>query len=116
MAAHVYSLGDDIKYVKQKMAAIKLDGLPLLWSYFDPIKWQELNSHPHYEVFKLNPEQLKDWGEEATNIRKNILKKSKQYEIYQWPPVEVKVDDKPKSRKSVPHSTKSSNSEGLLES
>ena len=28
MATHVYSMVDDIKYVKQKMAAIKLDGLP----------------------------------------------------------------------------------------
>ena len=49
-------MGDDIKYVKQKMAAIKLDGLPHLRSYFDPIRWQEQNSHPHYEVYKLNPE------------------------------------------------------------
>ena len=56
MATHVYSMADDIKYVKQKMAAIKLDGIPQLRSYFDPIRWQEQNSHPHYEVYKLNPE------------------------------------------------------------
>ena len=43
MATHVYSMVDDIKYVKQKMAAIKLDGLPQLCSYFDPIRWQEQN-------------------------------------------------------------------------
>ena len=30
MAPHVYSMADDIKYIKQKMAAIKLDGLPQL--------------------------------------------------------------------------------------
>ena len=116
MATHVYSMADDIKYVKQKMAAIKLDGLPQLCSYFDPIRWQEQNPQPHYEVYKLNHEQLKDWAEEATKIRKNILKKSELYELYRWPLPEVIVDKEPKSRLSVPHSTKSSNSEGLLES
>ena len=67
-------------------------------------------------MYKLNPEQLQDWAEEATKIRKNIVKKSELYEVYRWPRAEVIVEDKPKSRKSVPHSTKSSNAEGLLES
>ena len=116
MATHVHSMADDIKYVKQKMAAVKLDGLPQLCAYFDPIRWQEQNPQPHYEVYKLNHEQLKDWAEEATKIRKNILKKSELYELYRWPLPEVIVDKEPKSRLSVPHSTKSSNSEGLLES
>ena len=44
------------------------------------------------------------------------MKKSELYEVYRWPPVEVEVEDQSKSRKSVIHSTKSSNSEGLLES
>ena len=41
MADHVYQMVDDIKYVQQKMAAIKLEGLPQLCTHFDPIKWQE---------------------------------------------------------------------------
>ena len=43
MSTHVYSMSDDIKYGQQKMAAIKLDGLPQLQAHFDPIKWQAQN-------------------------------------------------------------------------
>ena len=109
-------MADDIIYGQQKMAAIKLEGLPQLCSHFDPIRWQAQNPQPHFAVYKLNPDQLKDWGEEATKIRKNILKKSELYKMYRWPPVEVDVEEKSKSRRSVPHSTKSCNAEGLLES
>jgi len=41
LSTHVYPMADDIKYVKQKMAKIKLEGLPQLCAYFDPIRWQE---------------------------------------------------------------------------
>lgn len=66
-------------------------------------------------MYKLNPEQLQDWAEEATKIRKKIVKKAELYEVYRWPRAE-EVEDEEKSRRSVPHSTKRSNAEGLLES
>ena len=40
------------------MAAIKLEGLPPLCAHFDPITWQAQNPHPHWEVFRLNKEQI----------------------------------------------------------
>ena len=96
------------------MAAIKLDGLPQLSSYFDPIRWQEQNPQPHLCVYKLNEEQLKDWGALATTIRKGISQKAENYMEYSEPAEEVVVEEK--SRRSVPHSTRRSNPEGLLES
>ena len=39
MADHVYKMADDILEGQQKMAAIKLEGLPQLCTHFDPIKW-----------------------------------------------------------------------------
>ena len=111
---HIYWMVDDILYGKQQMAAIKLEGLPQLCSHFDPIRWQEQNKHPHLSVWKLNEEQLKDWGEVATDIRKNINKKSENYKFYSEQ--EDDDEDEDKNRRQVPHSTRSSNSEGLLES
>jgi len=58
MATHVYQMADDIIYGRQKMAAIKLEGLPPLCAHFDPITWQAQNPHPHWEVFRLNKEQI----------------------------------------------------------
>ena len=65
-------------------------------------------------MYKLNPEQLKYWGEIATEVRKKIIKKAELYKEYRGQVVEV--EDEQKSRKSVPHSTRKSNPEGLLES
>ena len=96
------------------MAAIKLDGLPQLCAHFDPIKWQKQNSQPHWVVYKLNTEQIKDWGAVATTIRKNIDKKAANYRYYNEP--ELNKAEIKKSRLSVPHSTRQSNPEGLLES
>ena len=70
----------------------------------------------HPEVYKLNEAQLKLWGEVATKIRKNIIHKSELYKIYQNQAQEVNIEEAEQSRKSFPHSTKKSNSEGLLES
>ena len=107
-------MADDILYGQQKMAAIKLDGLPQLLAHFDPIKWQEQNSQPHWAVYKLNDEQIKDWGAVATAIRKSIDRKAANYKYYSEPaPTKV---EKEKSRRSVPQSTRKSNPEGLLES
>lgn len=111
---NIYQMVDDILYGKQQMAAIKLDGLPQLCTHFDPIKWQEQNKHPHLSVWKLSEEQLKDWGEVATETRKNINRKSENYKFHSEP-VNEDIDEE-KSRRSVPHSTRSSNTEGLLES
>ena len=113
-ANHVHSMADDILYGKQQMAAIKLDGLPQLCAHFDPIKWQEQNPQPHWAVYKLNAEQIKDWGAVATTIRKNINKKAANYRYFNDPePGKAEVE---KSRRQVPHSTPESNPEGLLES
>ena len=78
-------MADDILYGQQKMAAIKLDGLPQLLAHFDPIKWQEQNSQPHWAVYKLNTEQIKDWGAVATAIRKSIDRKAANYKYYSEP-------------------------------
>lgn len=65
-------------------------------------------------MYKLNPEQLKYWGEIATEVRKKIIKKAELYKEYRGQVEEV--EDEQKSRKSIPHSTRKSNPEGLLES
>ena len=98
------------------MARIKLDTVPHLCTYFDPIKWPEQNPMVHPEVYKLNEAQLKLWGEVATKIRKNIIKKSELYNLYSKKIPEVQIEVVEQSRKSIPHSTKKSNPEGLLES
>ena len=107
-------MSDDLIYGHQQMAAIEVDGLPQLCAFFDPIRWQEQNPHPHLCVFKLNVAQLKDWGAVATDIRKKINQKAANHEYYSEPAKEVSNIEK--SRRSVPHSTRESNSEGLLES
>ena len=78
------------------------------------MKWQATHPQHHLCIYKLNQEQLKEWGEEATEIRQKINRKAETFEFYSKPKVEV--EEKPKSRKSVPHSTRKSNPEGLLES
>ena len=98
----------------EKMEAIKPEGLPPLISQFDPIKWQATNPQHHLCIYKLNQDQLKEWGEEATEIRQKISRKAETYEFYSKP--KTKVEEAPRSRKSVPHSTRKSNPEGLLES
>ena len=90
---HIYKMVDDIMYGKQQMAAIKLEGLPQLCAHFDPIKWQEQNKHPHLSVWKLNEEQLKDWGEVATEIRKSVNRKAENYKIHSEPADEDIVDE-----------------------
>ena len=50
----------------------------------------------------------------VTIIRKNIDMKAANYMYYSEPEKEVEIEEK--SRKSVPHSTRNSNSEGMLES
>jgi len=50
----------------------------------------------------------------VTEIRKGIDRKAANYKYYSEPAKEVEVEEK--SRKSVPHSTRNSNSEGMLES
>ena len=72
-------MANDILYGKQQMAAIQLEGMPQLCTYFDPIRWQEQNSQPHLAVYKLSDEQLKDWGAVATEIRKGINQKADNY-------------------------------------
>ena len=95
---HIYKMVDDIMYGKQQMAAIKLEGLPQLCAHFDPIKWQEQNKHPHLSVWKLNEEQLKDWGEVATEIRKSVNRKAENYKIHSEP-VDEDIVDEVKSRR-----------------
>ena len=68
----------------------------------------------HLCVYKLNPEQLKDWGAVATAIWEEIIKKAENHKMFSEPKVEEQAEQG--SRKSVPHSTRSSNPEGLLES
>ena len=40
---HTYDMIDDVMEGHKQMNAIKLEGLPQLVTYFDPIKWQETN-------------------------------------------------------------------------
>ena len=49
----------------------------------------------------------------VTEIRKKIVKKAENYKLYSEQPEEP--EKKEKSRRSVPHSTRASNPEGLLE-
>jgi transposase len=46
----------------------------------------------HPEVYKLNEAQLKLWGEVATKIRKNIIKKSELYNLYSKKIPEVQIE------------------------
>ena len=78
-------MADDILYGQQKMAAIKLEGLPQLCAHFDPIKWQAQNPQPHLAVYKLNAEQIKEWGAVATTIRKKIDQKAANYRYFNEP-------------------------------
>ena len=50
----------------------------------------------------------------STDIRKRIIQKAEIYKQYAEPSVDVEIEVK--SRRSVPHSTRKSNPEGLLES
>ena len=87
---HTYDMVDDILEGHQQMNAIKLERLPRLVAYFDPIHWQETNPQHHLCIYKLNQEQLKDWGETATEVRKKIMKKSENYTIFSEKPDQVK--------------------------
>ena len=60
------------------MNDLELEQLLAFEPGFDPIKWQESNPTYHLCIFKLNPEQLKAWGEEATDIRKKIEAKAQE--------------------------------------
>ena len=79
---HTYDMVDDIFEGHKQMNAIKLEGLPPLITYFDPVHWQETHPQHHLYIYKLNQEQLKDWGEEATEVRKKIMKKSENYSMF----------------------------------
>ena len=95
------------------MNEIKLESVPRLIAHFDPAKWQATNPMQHPEVYKLNQEQLQEWGEVTTTIRRKFEKKAENYTIFSR--VAIEEDEKPKSRRCVPHSTRKSNPEGLLE-
>ena len=77
-----YKLTDDILEGLKEMEEIELTDLSMLLTHFDPIRWQAQNPHPHLCVYKLNPEQLKDWGEVVTEIRQKIVKKAENYKLY----------------------------------
>ena len=95
------------------MEEIELSELSMLLTHFDPVRWQAQNPQPHWSVYKLNPEQLKDWGAVVTEIRKKIVKKAENYKQYSGRAAEPEFIQK--SRRSIPHSTRNSNPEGLLE-
>ena len=96
------------------MDDIDIVGLPRLVTYFDPITWQARNPQHHLCIYKLNEDQLKMWGEEATEVRQKIMRRAKIYEEYSEPRKEAK--DTKNNRRSIPHSNRSCNPEGLLES
>ena len=54
----------------------------MLLTHFDPVRWQARNPQPHWAVYKLNQEQLKDWGEVVTEIMKKINMKAETYKFY----------------------------------
>ena len=67
----------------------------------------------HPEVYKLNQEQLREWGEMTTTIRRKIEKKAENYILFSKELYEE--EERPKGRRCIPHSTRDSNPEGLLE-
>ena len=72
------------------MVAVKTEGLPKLVTHFDPITWQATHPQHHLCVYKLNQEQLKDWGEMATEIRQKINQKAENHKMFAEPKAEVK--------------------------
>ena len=62
------------------MDDIDLDSKPRLQVYFDPNKWVGDNPMQHPSVYQLNEEQLRAWAEDATDIRRKIMKKAENYE------------------------------------
>ena len=79
---------DDVLEGLAEMEDIELSDLSMLLTYFDPVRWQAQNPQPHWCVYKLNAEQLKDWGAVVTEIRKKIVEKAAQYKQYSEPPIE----------------------------
>ena len=47
---------DDIFEGHKQMNAIKLEGLPQLITYFDPVHWQETHPQHYLCIYKLNQE------------------------------------------------------------
>ena len=100
---NIYDLGADINDCLQQFNKIPLESVPRLMAHFDPLKWQATNPMQHPEVYKLNQEQLREWGEIATTIRKKIEKKAENYIIFSRAVAED--EKKPKNRRCIPHST-----------
>ena len=76
----VYKMPKDIQDAIKQMDEIDLNTRPRLHVHFDPIKWLATNPMQHPTVYQLNQDQLKGWGEEATEIRRKILLKAENYE------------------------------------
>ena len=106
-------MDEDIKAALQEMAGIDEDRRPQLIVHFDPEDWVQNNPMQHPEVYKLNHDQLLMWAEEITEIRRLFMQKAERYDTFVQPPKTAKK--KRESRKSIPHSTRKCNPEGLLE-
>ena len=104
---------EDIQDAIKQMDEIDLNTRPRLHVHFDPIKWLATNPMQNPTVYQLNQDQLKGWGEEATEIRRKILLKAENYESNKAVPQTQSV--KVSSRRSVPHSKIEDNPEHLLE-
>ena len=53
------------------MAEIDISTVPRLQARFDPLVWPRDNPLHHPAVYSLDRDQLKVWGEEATEVRQS---------------------------------------------
>ena len=61
-----WDLGPDIVAELEEMASVDEDLLTLLEPYFDPIIFQEVTSNPKIEEYRLDSDELRQWGLRVT--------------------------------------------------
>ena len=66
----------DIIAELEEMANVDEDILAVLMPHFDPITFQEVTSNPKIEEYRLDTEELRQWGVRATSIREQILERA----------------------------------------
>ena len=62
-------MGPDVNAELTLMAELDADELPAHEPHFDPINFQELVTNPKIEEYRLDPEELRQWGVIVTMVR-----------------------------------------------
>ena len=65
----VFDMATDIQDALMEMEKIDISTVPRFRPRFYAAQWQAVNPLYHPEVYALDRDQLKIWGEEATLIR-----------------------------------------------